>query len=95
MRAQPVSVRPAVEAPAEDARFEEIAGPLVAAAARASRLALLDLLACSAVFSVEDERADQIPEQFACARQDLAAALTELDELPATLAALFPDGFAH
>ncbi|MFF1496618.1 hypothetical protein [Streptomyces sp. NPDC058304] len=69
------------------------AGP-PSAAARASS-ALLGLLACSGVFSPADERADQIPEQLARARRDLAAALTELDELPATLAALFPDGFPH
>lgn len=73
---------------------EKGAGPVLAAAARASS-ALLNLLACSAVFSTEDERAGQIPEQLGRARQDLAAALAELDELPATIAAMFPDGVPY
>jgi hypothetical protein len=63
-------------------------GPVITAAARASG-ALLALLACSAVFSPEDERAGRIPEELARARQELAEALAELDELPATAAAMF------
>ncbi|WP_331746290.1 hypothetical protein OG936_39755 (plasmid) [Streptomyces sp. NBC_00846] len=68
-------------------------GPVVAAAARAAS-ALLSLLACSAVFSTDDERAGQIPDELARARKDLAEALAEIDELPATAAALFPGGLA-
>ncbi|MFH8477084.1 hypothetical protein [Streptomyces sp. NPDC018000] len=64
-------------------------GPVVAAAARAAN-ALLALLACSAVFSPEDERAGRIPDELARARKDLAEALAELDEVPATAAAMFP-----
>lgn len=67
---------------------EKGCGPVIAAAARTAS-ALLALLACSAVFSPEDERAGQIPDELARAREDLAAALAELDELPATAAAMF------
>lgn len=63
-------------------------GPVIAAAARASS-ALLALLACSAVFSTEDERAQEIPAELERARQDLAEALAEIDALPATAAAMF------
>lgn len=63
-------------------------GPVIAAAARTSS-ALLALLACSAVFSTEDERAGQIPDELARARTELAEALAELYELPATAAAMF------
>lgn len=67
---------------------EQGCGPVIAAAARTAS-ALLSLLACSAVFSTEDERAGQIPAELAHAREDLAAALAEIDELPATAAAMF------
>ena len=63
-------------------------GPVVAAAARAAG-ALLALLACSTVLSPEDERAGQVVEDLDRARADLAAAVTELDELPATAVAMF------
>ncbi|MDH6711332.1 hypothetical protein P3T27_008090 [Kitasatospora sp. MAA19] len=63
-------------------------GPVVAAAARTAS-ALLALLACSAVFSTEDPRAGQIPDELARARKELAEALAELDALPATAAAMF------
>ncbi|WP_105974698.1 DUF6245 family protein [Streptomyces geranii] len=63
-------------------------GPVIAAAARTSS-ALLALLACSAVFSTEDERAQEIPAELERARQDLAEALAEIDALPATAAAMF------
>lgn len=66
-------------------------GPVIAAAARTSS-ALLALLACSAVFSPEDERAGQFPEELARAGKELTEALAELDALPATAAAMFPDG---
>ncbi|TLQ38977.1 DUF6245 family protein [Streptomyces marianii] len=66
-------------------------GPVIAAAARTAS-ALLALLACSAVFSPEDERAGQIPDELARARKELAEAIAELDELPATAAAMFLDG---
>nr|CAI60002.1 putative citrate lyase beta chain [Streptomyces tenjimariensis] len=72
---------------------EQGCGPVIAAAAR-SASALLSLLACSAVFSTEDVRAGQIPEELARARTELAQALAELDELPATAAAMFPGGLA-
>lgn len=55
---------------------------------------LLALLACSAVFTTDNERAGQIPDELARARKDLAEALAEIDELPATAAALFPSGLA-
>jgi hypothetical protein len=67
---------------------EEGCGPVIAAAARTSS-ALLALLACSAVFSTEDERAGDIPADLERARQDLAEALAELEALPATVAAMF------
>lgn len=66
-------------------------GPVIAAAVRTSS-ALLALLACSAVFSTEDERAGQIPEELARASKELAEALAELDALPAVAAAMFPNG---
>ncbi|MFL4910661.1 hypothetical protein ACJ6WF_49250 [Streptomyces sp. MMS24-I2-30] len=61
---------------------------VIAAAARTSS-ALLALLACSAVFSTEDERAQDIPAELERARQNLAEALAEIDALPATAAAMF------
>ncbi|MFJ9565999.1 hypothetical protein ACIRQQ_38940 [Streptomyces fuscichromogenes] len=67
---------------------EEGCGPVIAAAARTAS-ALLSLLACSAVFSTEDERAGQIPAELASAREALAEALAEIEELPATAAAMF------
>lgn len=65
-------------------------GPLLGAAARASN-ALLDLLACTTVFSVDDARAEQIPDQLIRARRDLEAAIAQIDALPSALAALLPD----
>ncbi|MEE1764356.1 DUF6245 family protein [Streptomyces sp. SP18BB07] len=67
---------------------KEGCGPVIAAAARASS-ALLALLACSAVFSTEDERAGQIPAELESARQNLVEALSEIDALPAMAAAMF------
>jgi hypothetical protein len=67
---------------------EKGCGPVIAAAARTAS-ALLALLACSAVFSTEDDRAEQIPDELARARKELAEALAELDALPATVAAMF------
>ncbi|MFF4409861.1 DUF6245 family protein [Streptomyces sp. NPDC001404] len=67
---------------------EKGCGPVIAAAAGAAS-ALHALLACSAVFSPEDERAQDIPEQLLRARQELAEAAAEIDELPATAAAMF------
>ncbi|MEV5598934.1 DUF6245 family protein [Streptomyces sp. NPDC052496] len=70
---------------------EQSCGPVIAAAARTAS-ALLALLACSSVFSPEDERAGQVVAELDRARRDLAAALDELDALPAAAAAMFPDG---
>ncbi|MFH8294941.1 DUF6245 family protein [Streptomyces sp. NPDC018059] len=66
-------------------------GPVITAAARSAR-ALLALLACSTVTSLEDGGAGQITEELARAREELIGALAELDELPATAAAMFPHG---
>lgn len=41
------------------------------------------------VFSTEDERAGQIPDELARARKELTEAVAELDELPAMVAAMF------
>ncbi|MFZ3475429.1 DUF6245 family protein [Streptomyces sp. 4.24] len=68
------------------------AGPLVGAAARASN-ALLDLLACTTVVSVDDVRAEQIPEQLIRARRDLEAAIAEIDALPGAVAAMLSGDF--
>ncbi|MEV7681498.1 DUF6245 family protein [Streptomyces sp. NPDC088341] len=70
---------------------EEGCGPVIAAAAR-SASALLALLACSTVTSLEDGGAGQIVEELDRARTALAEAQAELDELPATAAAMFPHG---
>ncbi|WP_158716924.1 DUF6245 family protein [Streptomyces rimosus] len=64
-------------------------GPVIAAAARTAS-ALLALLACSSVFSPEDERAvAEIPGHLNRAQRELAEAMAELEELPATAAAMF------
>ncbi|MER6253539.1 DUF6245 family protein [Streptomyces sp. NPDC001584] len=68
------------------------AGPLLGAAVRASN-ALLDLLACTTVVSVDDARAEQIPEQLIRARRNLETAVAEIDALPAAVAAMFPEAF--
>lgn len=67
---------------------KEGCGPVIAAASRTAS-ALLALLACSTVFSAEDERAGDIPAELARARAELAEALAELDALPATAVAMF------
>ncbi|UQI49819.1 hypothetical protein M1P56_35610 (plasmid) [Streptomyces sp. HU2014] len=66
-------------------------GPVIAAAARASS-ALLTLLACSTVTDTADVHAAQIPQDLARAREELAAAVAELDSLPDRAAELFLGG---
>ncbi|MDJ0464956.1 DUF6245 family protein [Streptomyces sp. H27-C3] len=66
-------------------------GPVIAAAARSAR-ALLALLACSTVTSLEGEGAARILEELDRARKELAEAQAVLDELPALAEAMFPDG---
>ncbi len=66
-------------------------GPVVTAAARSAN-ALLALLACSTVTSLEDGGSEQIVEELDRARTALAEAQAALDALPATAAAMFPNG---
>ncbi|MFJ2278802.1 DUF6245 family protein [Streptomyces sp. NPDC087866] len=66
-------------------------GPVVTAAARSAN-ALLALLACSTVTSLEDGGSERIVEELDRARTALAEAQAALDALPATAAAMFPDG---
>ncbi|MFJ9239719.1 DUF6245 family protein [Streptomyces anulatus] len=66
-------------------------GPVVTAAAR-SASALLALLACSTVTSLEGGGSERIVEELDRARTALAEAQAALDALPATAAAMFPDG---
>ncbi|MEU2453860.1 DUF6245 family protein [Streptomyces sp. NPDC012765] len=66
--------------------------PVIGAAAHASS-AVLDLLACTTVTSVDDPRAKQIPEQLMNAREGLEAAIAAIDALPGAVAALFPEDF--
>lgn len=68
------------------------AGPIVEAAMHASD-ALLDLLACTTVTSVDDVRAAEIPEQLIRARRALEAGIAAIDALPGAAAEMFPEAF--